>query len=861
MMPMRSVYEKLPVFAQNWACSVAGYQRHRARFTPHFHRTLAEWERSMKGPVEQLWEIQRRRLARMVEIAREDVPWYRDVPPMSQAKDPLQAIRETLAAIPPLEKADYRDHPEKFLSRRIPHRRLYHAKTSGTTGTALTLWYTPEALAEEYATVWRHRRSFGAQFDDPSTTFGGQMIVPVRQNRSPFWRDNAYGGQRLFSIYHLAPENLGAYVDAIHARPGRFVQGYPSAIHLVARALLEAGRPLPPGRLAGVFTSSETLLAFQREAIEKAFGTPVRDRYGVSELAVSMTECEERRLHVDMEFGIVEVETAEETEDYERGPLLVTSLANDATPFFRYRIGDVGTRAKQPCPCGRPGDVFLNVEGRIDDYVATPDGRLVGRLDHVFKDQIEVAEAQILQETRDEIQVLVVPRPTYSAASERRLVREIRSRLGDEIRIDVKLVEEIPREPNGKFRAVMSQVGSLRPWTEASWRPAAAVAPEGQDYMREPLLFRVRKVARYVRLYGASRTIAKVQAQYHKKRTYGKLPAMRSRDDGRAHVGIIGCGGFAYSNIAYYLKKNYGAVIRGAMDIDVNRAASLCQKYGLQYYTDEPERIYDDPKIDIVFIASNHASHAEYAIEALKRDKHVHIEKPHVVNIDQLRRLCDTMSRSKGKVALGFNRPHGRLGRSITEALYSQSGPAMLNWFIAGHEISPDHWYFREEEGGRVLGNLCHWTDFVFQMVPEESRHPITIRPTRSLKSDCDIAVSYTFADGSIAAITFSAMGHTFEGVRERFAAQRGNVLISLDDFKRLQIEVVEKKKIIQPLYRDHGHQERIKASYELARADDGATRPGCSRRYVWETGELFLKTKDALEANETVVIGPYGGP
>jgi phenylacetate-CoA ligase len=159
-----------------------------------------------------------------------------------------------------------------------------------------------------------------------------------------------------------------------------------------------------------------------------------------------------------MEFGIVEVEVEEET-TMERGPLLVTGLANDATPLLRYRVGDVGTRAKSACPCGRPGDAFLEVDGRIEDYVMTPDGRLVGRLDHIFKEQLDIAEAQIVQETRDAVEVRVVRRPSWSTASERSLMREIRSRLGDAIRVELTYVIAIPRESNGKFRAVKSAVG------------------------------------------------------------------------------------------------------------------------------------------------------------------------------------------------------------------------------------------------------------------------------------------------------------------------------------------------------------------------------------------------------------------
>jgi len=454
-----TIYPALPVFAQNVACTWAGWRRARLRFTPHFHRTLAEWEKSGAGPLSGLHAIQRDRLFRLADHARRHVPFYRGLPPVRDARDPQEAVARTLAGWPTLEKQTYRDRCEEFIATDRPRSQLIRGKTSGTTGTALPLWYTREALAEEFASFWRQRRSFGVQLSDPNLTFSGQLVVPFRIAHPPFWRVNRWAGQTLFSLYHMTPANLRAYVEGIHAAPARYVQGYPSSIHLAARALLDAGRPLAPGRLAAVFTSSESLLAFQRETIEQAFGAPVRDRYGVSEFCVSMTECRERRLHVDMEFGIVEVEVQEESETWERGPLLVTGLANDATPFLRYRVGDVGTRSKTACACGRPGDVFLDVDGRIEDYVMTPDGRLVGRLDHIFKEQLDIAEAQILQETREAVEVRIVRRQSWSDASEHSLRKEIRSRLGDAIRVDLVFVDAIARESNGKFRAVKSAVG------------------------------------------------------------------------------------------------------------------------------------------------------------------------------------------------------------------------------------------------------------------------------------------------------------------------------------------------------------------------------------------------------------------
>lgn len=378
------------------------------------------------------------------------------------------------------------------------------------------------------------------------------------------------------------------------------------------------------------------------------------------------------------------------------------------------------------------------------------------------------------------------------------------------------------------------------------------------DYTTQKLAFQIKKTARYIRLYGLQRTLVKIRGQYHMKKRYATLPKVATPPQAGGHVGLIGCGNYAFGVIAYYLKRNHGSVLRGAMDIDIHKAASLYEQFGLRYYTDNAEQIIADPAIDLVYIASNHATHAEYAIQALRAGKSVHIEKPHVVRPDQLERLCVAMAECPGRVNLGFNRPDSRIGREIKQALDSQSGAAMFNWFIAGHEISPEHWYFKEEEGGRVLGNLCHWTDFVLQLVAPEDRYPLTINPTRGKKSDCDIAVTFTFGDESIAAITFSAKGHTFEGVRERFAAHRGNVLISMDDFRDLTVEVIDKKHRISPFFRDHGHERNILHSYDMVRSQGGVPSEGCSVDYVWETGNLFLQTREALEADQKIVIQGY---
>ena len=138
-----------------------------------------------------------------------------------------------------------------------------------------------------------------------------------------------------------------------------------------------------------------------------------------------------------------------------------------------------------------------------------------------------------------------------------------------------------------------------------------------------------------------------VRGQFHHRARYDPLPARRRVPEAAGHVGIIGCGNYAFTTIAYYLRKEKGRVLRGVMDIDPHRAASLFERYGAAYHTTDAADVLSDPEIDLVYIASNHASHADYAVAAIVAGKAVHIEKPHVVDRAQLGRLMAAAERAE----------------------------------------------------------------------------------------------------------------------------------------------------------------------------------------------------------------------
>lgn len=373
------------------------------------------------------------------------------------------------------------------------------------------------------------------------------------------------------------------------------------------------------------------------------------------------------------------------------------------------------------------------------------------------------------------------------------------------------------------------------------------------DYTTQSLGFKIQKTLRYVRLYGIKRTLMKVKGQYHMKKAYETLPDLPIAGDHKGWIGLIGCGNYAFSNIAYYLDKKSEGAIRACMDKDIAKSASLYEGFGLRYYTDDAAKIVSDSNIELVYIASNHATHAEYAIDCIKVGKHVHIEKPHVVSRDQLDRLMAAMQAHPDvKVYLGFNRPRSRLFGKLQDFLARQSGPLMINWFIAGHEISDDHWYFDEAEGGRVLGNLCHWTDLTLHLVGVENAFPCIIVPATPKNAKSDFVVSVMFADRSCATITFSAKGHTFEGVREVLNLHKGDVLANLTDFHRLSIDVAQKQYRFSSFYRDHGHKANIMNSYQSVKDKNPS---GENSHYIRATALFFLAIKDAIDTGGTVEL------
>lgn len=336
--------------------------------------------------------------------------------------------------------------------------------SSGTTGQKLHVPLSKEAYQKEYA-FWCYHRSFaGVKRGDRVATIGGHRVIDVRQKHPPFWVYNNWEKQLLFSSYHLSTANLRYYVDELNRFRPFLIHGYPSSIYLVAYYMAENNSKLDFSPKM-IVTSSESLLNFQRVMIEKAFSCKVYNWYGNAEQCGHITECEYGKLHIQPRHSFVRILNSndEDVTDGERGRIVATNFLNKCFPLINYDTKDYVTLSKiQSCPCGRSGKIVEEIDGRIEDYIVLPNGRLVGRLSFIGKHTDNVRLAQIEQNNTSQIVIHVQKAKNYSMKDEKIILEEARIILGNDIDIVFDYDTPIVKEANAKFRLVKQNLDTSK---------------------------------------------------------------------------------------------------------------------------------------------------------------------------------------------------------------------------------------------------------------------------------------------------------------------------------------------------------------------------------------------------------------
>lgn len=447
------IYPRLPVFLQNAACTYYGRKEARLRFGRLFDQHLRWLMDSEKWPASEIEAYQNEKLRGLVHYAYENVPYYRDRwQALKIAPDDIRS-RADLVKLPVLTKEDVRQNLDRLRARGVSRGELVFKHTSGTTGKALHFYVSRSSIPFQWAVWWRHRLRFGFEPGTWHVNFTGKRVVPLQQQSPPYWRWNWPMRQALINMQHLVPTKIRSTVEFLNSRSFEFYSGYPSIIHALAATAREAGLKLS-SRPRAVITGAENVLEFQRREIAEFTGALLTDQYGCSEGCGNASHCPNLVYHEDSEFGILE--------GRERAPgdpvkdILCTGFASEVFPFIRYEVGDTGVWQGEHCGCGRHSMVLSRVEGRRDDYVVTPAGGRIMRFDYIFKDALNVKEAQIVQRRLGEVVVRVVRRPAYGVKDEEQIRKAFWRWITPEMAVDFEYVAEIERERNGKFRAVVS---------------------------------------------------------------------------------------------------------------------------------------------------------------------------------------------------------------------------------------------------------------------------------------------------------------------------------------------------------------------------------------------------------------------
>jgi phenylacetate-CoA ligase len=456
-MDLLNVYHRLPPQLRTVAVNVRGFYLHTWRYGSNFEK-LVEEALDREQWSHRQWECWKaERLAFVLNRAATRVPYYRNQWSTRRRKGD-SASWEDLENWPILEKETVREKGIALVADDCNPRWMFHEHTSGTTGKSLDLWWSRATVRAWYALFEaRCRRWYGVSKKQRWGILGGQLVVPVRQRQAPFWVWNAPLNQLYMSSYHLAPDLIPDYLAAIRRHRIEYLFGYTSSLYALATEILKCGAKRLPMRVA--ITNAEALYGYQRDAIAAAFQCPVRETYGMAEIVATASECNFAKLHLWPEVGTVEVlDSNQPVESGTAGDVVCTGLFNADMPLIRYRVGDRATLDPNTgCACKRAFPIVTSVEGRIDDVLYTTDGRRVGRLDPVFKTQLAIREAQIIQEALDIVRLRYVPAAGFTTATERSMVERLKERMGN-IKVVLEPRNEIPREINGKFRAVICQL-------------------------------------------------------------------------------------------------------------------------------------------------------------------------------------------------------------------------------------------------------------------------------------------------------------------------------------------------------------------------------------------------------------------
>lgn len=346
-----------------------------------------------------------------------------------------------------------------------------------------------------------------------------------------------------------------------------------------------------------------------------------------------------------------------------------------------------------------------------------------------------------------------------------------------------------------------------------------------------------------------------VLLEYPKDRSPDKVvpnPSAVAAAQGKIRIAVVGAGGFAKAihlpNLQA-LKDSYH--VQAIVSRTGHNAMSTAKQFGANYASTDFGAVLEDKNIDAIVIATRHDLHANMALEALKAGKHVLVEKPLALTVAELDAIEAFYKEAESPPILltGFNRRFSRYAKKIRELTEARSNPMILNYRMNAGYIPLDNWVHGKEGGGRNRGEACHIYDLFTYLTGSKvmTVQAATIRPTTGYYSPSDnFVATMTFEDGSVATLTYTALGA--KGYpKEKMELYCDGKVIILDDYRSLSI-AGSKASGIETKAIDKGQIEELEAFAGVIRK--GSIWPIPLWQQIQAT-EIALRIEKALTSSE----------
>ena len=410
-------------------------------------------------PIEKVRENQLQRLQSLVRHAFEQTDYYHDhFADTGIAPDSIKTLTD-LQRLPLLTKDDIRANKDRMIARTFSHEQLIPGKTSGSTGVSV------EFFQDEDSRQWK--RAATVTYDRWSGWDIGERIGAIWGNpqHNINWRArlrNFLLDRYMFlDTLKMGEGEMLQFHQALCKKPPAILFGHAHSLFLFARFMEQKG--LSGIRPRGIISTCMVLHDFERQTIEKVFGCRVTNRYGCEEVSLIACECQKGNMHLNCDSLIVElIRDGKPVPPGEPGAIVVTDLTNYGMPFIRYKVGDVGVpSAKTSCPCGCTYPIMESLEGRVADYVVTPDGNYISgiSLTENFAMHLPgVKQMQIVQEKIDLLRFRLVKGESFCEETVSDIDRLALERFGNQMRHQLEYVDSIQSESSGKYRFCISKL-------------------------------------------------------------------------------------------------------------------------------------------------------------------------------------------------------------------------------------------------------------------------------------------------------------------------------------------------------------------------------------------------------------------